>query len=178
MPGPSGTQIRQPMSQKHSSGAARAGIVENFAVCMSNSPSEIWLNIHLVFYPTGSSTKKRKRQATTDPDSKPRSSSDSESSSTVNTSNSEGKDEKDFILPDYPSDELTFSDSSDSELEDAFAENACAENLSTGWSERVKQSNPLHTSTRQKLQACRCSRAESIPRPETSDGEVHDQAAV
>ena len=56
----------------------------------------------------------------------------SDTSSTVDTLTSEGKDEKDFILPDYPSDELTSSESSDSEPEEAPAEN-----LSTGWSERV-----------------------------------------
>ena len=102
------------MPQKHSSSAARAGIVVNFAVCMSNSSSEILPNIHLVFYPTESSPKKRKLQATTDPDGKTTSSLDSESSSTVDTSSSEGEYEKDFILPDYPSEELTSSKSSDS----------------------------------------------------------------
>ena len=60
------------------------------------------------------------------------SSLDSDSSTTVDTSSSEGEDEKDLILPDYPSEELTSSESSDSEPEDASAEN-----LSTGWSERV-----------------------------------------
>ena len=68
-PGPSHTQSCQPMPQKRSSGAARAGNVENYAVCMSNSPSKIWTNIHLVFYPAMRSAKKRKCQATTDPDS-------------------------------------------------------------------------------------------------------------
>ena len=86
---------------------------------MSNSPAEIQANIHLVFYPAGSSAKKRKRQATADPDSEPMSSSDSNSSSTVDTSNTEGEDEKDFILSDDPSEELTSSKSSDSEPEDA-----------------------------------------------------------
>ena len=75
----------------------------------------------------------RKRQATAaDPDSETTSPSDSDTSSTIDTSTSEGEDEKDFILPDYPSDELTSSESSDSEPEEAPAEN-----LSTGWSERV-----------------------------------------
>ena len=78
-----------------------------------------------------SGPQKRRRQATTDPESET-TSSDSDSSSTVDTSTSEGEDEKDFILPDYPSDELTSSESSDSEPEEAPAEN-----LSTGWSERV-----------------------------------------
>ena len=104
----------------------QVGSVENLAVCLSHSPSEIWPNIH--FYPAVSGPKKRKCQATADPESKT-TSSDSDSSS---TSTSEGEDEKDFILPDYPSDELTSSESSDSEPEEAPAEN-----LSTGWSERV-----------------------------------------
>ena len=78
-----------------------------------------------------SGPQKRRRQATADPESET-TSSDSDSSSTVDTSTSEGEDEKDFILPDYPSDELTSSESSDSEPEEAPAEN-----LSTGWSERV-----------------------------------------
>ena len=39
--------------QKCSSGTARAGILENFTVCMSNPPLEIQANIHLVFYPPG-----------------------------------------------------------------------------------------------------------------------------
>ena len=108
----------------------QVGSVENLAVCLSHSPSAIWPNIHFVFYPAGSGNKKRKRQSTADPDSETTSSSDSDSSSTVDTSTSE--DEKDFILPDYPSDELTSSESSDSEPEEAPAEN-----LSTGWSERV-----------------------------------------
>ena len=86
----------------------------------------------MFFYPTVSGPKKRKCQATADPDSETTSSSDSESSSTVDTSTSEGEDEKDFILPDYPSDELTSSELSDSEPEEAPAKN-----LSTGWSERV-----------------------------------------
>ena len=60
------------------------------------------------------------------------SSSDSDSSSTVDTSTSESEDEKDFILLDYPSEELTPSESSVSEPEEA-----AAENLSTGWSEPV-----------------------------------------
>ena len=63
----------------------------------------------LVFYLTGSSTKKRKHRANTDYDSKPTFlleptfSSDSDSSSTVDTSSSkgEGEDEKHFILQDY-----------------------------------------------------------------------------
>ena len=41
------------------------------------------------------------------------------SSSTLDTSSSEGKDEKDLILPKYPSDELRASDSRDSDPEDA-----------------------------------------------------------
>ena len=62
MPGPSGTQrqttpgtpqSRQPAPQKHSLGATSAVIVKNFIVCLSNSPSEIWPNIHF-FYPAGS----------------------------------------------------------------------------------------------------------------------------
>ena len=57
------------------------------------------------FYPTGSSAKKRKCEAATEPDSKPTPSLDSDSSSTVDTSSSEGEDVKDFILPDYPSDQ-------------------------------------------------------------------------
>ena len=102
------------------------------AVCLSHSPSEIWPNT-LFFSPALSSPRKRKRQATAaDPDSETTSPSDSDTSSTVDTSTSEGEDEKDFILPDYPSDELTSSESSDSEPEEAPAEN-----LSTGWSERV-----------------------------------------
>ena len=102
-------------------------------VCLSHSPSEIWPNTHSVFFPAVSGARKRKRQATAaDPDSETTSPSDSNTSSTVDTSTSEGEDEKDFILPDYPSDELTSSESSDSEPEEAPAEN-----LSTGWSERV-----------------------------------------
>ena len=62
--------------------------------------------------------------------------SDSDTSSTVNTSTSEGDDEKDFILPDYPSDKLTSSESSESEPEEAPAEN-----LSMGWSEQVTRVN-------------------------------------
>ena len=86
----------------------------------------------MFFYPAVSGPKKRKRQSTADPDIETTSSSDSDSSSTADTSTSEGEDEKDFILPDYPSDELTSSELSDSEPEEAPAEN-----LSTGWSERV-----------------------------------------
>ena len=41
----------------------------------------------------------------------------------MDTSSSEGEDKKDFFLPDYPSDELTSSDSSDNVPEDASAEN-------------------------------------------------------
>ena len=85
------------------------------------------------FYPAVSGPRKRKRQATAaDPDSETTSPSDSDTSSTVDTSTSEGEDEKDFILQNYPSDELTSSESSESEPEEAPAEN-----LSTGWSERV-----------------------------------------
>ena len=93
------------------------------AVCLSHSPSEIWPNTHFVFLPQLAAPGKE----SADP-------SDSDTSSTVDTSTSEGEDEKDFILPDYPSDELTSSESSDSEPEEAPAEN-----LSTGWSERVTQ---------------------------------------
>ena len=107
------------MPQKRSSSTARASIVENFAICMSNSPPEIWLNINHVFYPTGSSAKKRKSQAATEPDNELTSSMSSDSSSTVETSGLEGKEEKDLILPDYISDELLSSDSSASEPEDA-----------------------------------------------------------
>ena len=62
MSGPSGTQrqttpgtsqSRQPAPQKLSLGATSAVIVKNFAVCLSNSSSEIWPNIHF-FYPAGS----------------------------------------------------------------------------------------------------------------------------
>ena len=77
---------------------------------------------------------KKKHQGTANPDSETMSSSDSDSSSTVHTTTSEGEDEKDFILPDYPSDELT---SSESEPEEARAENLC-----TGWSERVTRVDP------------------------------------
>ena len=97
---------------------------------MSPSSSKILQNIHLVFYGTKSSTKKRKCQAVTEPNSERASSTSSDSSSTVDTSSSE--DEKDFILLDYPSDELTSSDSSDSEPEDASTKN-----LSIGWSEKI-----------------------------------------
>ena len=59
-PGPSGTQSettpgtchthsRQNTPEKRSSSATIAGIVENFAICMSNFPSEIWPNIHQIF---------------------------------------------------------------------------------------------------------------------------------
>ena len=75
------------------------------------------------FHPTFSSTTKRKYQAITEPDSKNTSSSSSDSSSTVDTSRSETKDEKDFILSDFSSDELTSSNLSDSEPEDAYAKN-------------------------------------------------------
>ena len=51
--------------------------------------------------------------------------SDSDTSSNV-------EDEKDFLIPYYPSDELTSSESSETEPEEAPAEN-----LSTGWLERV-----------------------------------------
>ena len=60
---------------------ATAGIVKNLAICLSYSPSEIWPNIHFVFYPAVSGPKKGKRQATADPDRKTTSSSDSDSSS-------------------------------------------------------------------------------------------------
>ena len=74
----------------------------------------------LCFSPAVSGPRKRKRQGTAaDPDSETTSPSDSDTSSTVNTSTSEGEDEKDFILPDYPSDQLTSSESSDSEPEEA-----------------------------------------------------------
>ena len=82
------------------------------------------------FYPAFSGPKKRERQSTADPDSEMMSSSDSDSSSTVDISTLEGEDEKDFILPDYPSDELTSSELSDLKPEEG-------KNLSTGWSERV-----------------------------------------
>ena len=107
----------------------QVGSVKSLAVCLSHSPSEIWPNIHFVFYPAVSGYRKRKRQATADPDSETTFPSDSDTSSTVDTSTSEGEDEKDFILPDYHSDELTFSESE--------PEEAPTENLSTGWSERV-----------------------------------------
>ena len=58
------------MQQKHFSGPARAVIVQNFAVCLSNSPSEMWPNIHLVFL-----SHKEQRQATADPDRETTSSS-------------------------------------------------------------------------------------------------------
>ena len=107
--------------------------VKSLAVCLSHSPSEIWQNIHFVFYPTVSGPRKRKHQATaTNPDRETTSLSDSDTSSTVDTSTSEGEDEKDFILPDYPSDELTSP-----ELSEFEPEEAPAKNLSTGWSERV-----------------------------------------
>ena len=61
----------------------------------------------------------------------------SDSSSNVDTSVSKGEDEKDFILLDYQSDELTSSNSSDSKSEDASAEN-----LSTGLSEKVTHVGP------------------------------------
>ena len=86
-----------------------------------------------MFYPAVSGPRKRKRQATAaDPDSETTSPSGSDTSSTVDTSTSEGEDEKDFILSDYPLDELKSSESWESE-----PEAAPAENLSTGWSERV-----------------------------------------
>ena len=50
-PCPSHTLSPPPTPQKCSLGLARAGIVENFAICMWNSPSEIWPNIQLVFIP-------------------------------------------------------------------------------------------------------------------------------
>ena len=107
----------------------QVGSVKNLTICLSHSLSEIWPKFILFFIPQLAAPK-RKRQATADPDSEMTSSSDSDSSSTVNTSTSE--DEKDFILPDYLSDELTSSQSSDSEPEEAQAQN-----LSTGWSEQV-----------------------------------------
>ena len=94
------------------------GSVKGLAVCLSHSPSEIWPNIHFVFYPAVSGIRKRKRQANAaDPDNETTSPSDSDTSSTVDTL--EGDDEKDFIFPDYPSGELTSSDSGKSELEEA-----------------------------------------------------------
>ena len=63
--------------------------VKNLADCLSHSPSEIWPNIHFVFYPAVSDPKKRKRQATSDPDSETTSSLDSYSLSTVDPSESE-----------------------------------------------------------------------------------------
>ena len=98
----------------------QVGSVKSLAVCLSHSPSEIWPNAHFVFYPAVSGPRKRKRQATAaDPDSETTSASDSDTSSTVNTLTSEGKDEKDFILPDYPSGELISSESSESEPDEA-----------------------------------------------------------
>ena len=91
----------------------------------------------LFFYPTGSGPKKRKCQATTDPDSETPSSSEGDSWSTIDTSTSEGEEEKDFILLDYPSEDLTSSESSDSEPEEASVEN-----LSTGCSEKVTLVDP------------------------------------
>ena len=109
----------------------QVGSVKSLAVCLSHSPSEIWQNIHFVFYSAVSGPRKTKRQATVaNPDSETTSPLDSDTSSTVGTSTSEGEDEKDFILPDYPLDELTSSASSECEPEEAPAEN-----LSTGWSE-------------------------------------------
>ena len=108
----------------------QVGSVKSLAICLSHSPSEIWPN---TLFLAVSSPRKRKRQATAaDPDSETTSPSDSDTSSTVDTSTSKGKDKKDFILPDYPSDELTSSESSESEPEETPAKN-----LSTGWSERV-----------------------------------------
>ena len=166
---------------------------------MSPSSSKILQNIHLVFYATKSSTKKRKCQAVTEPNSGRTSSTSSDSSSTVDTSSSEGKDEKDFILLDYPSDELTSSDSSDSEPEDASTKN-----LSIGWSEKnhtgrhTVTSRPHRPKTSQttsktrankpasqagqaiqapfilsqQFQACCCPQAENILQPEASDEKV------
>ena len=122
----------RPLRHPEPDNSARAGIVENFAICMSNSLSEIWFGqIYTFFIPQGA-VEERKRQATTDPDSETTSSSDSDSSSSLGTLSSEDEDEKDFLLSDYPSEELMSSEVSDFEPEDASAEN-----LSTGWSERV-----------------------------------------
>ena len=92
----------------------------------------------LFFYPAVSGPRKRKRQAAAaNPDSETTSPLDRDTLSTVDTSTSEGEDKKDSILPDYLSDELTSSESSESEPEEAPAEN-----LSTGWSERVTRVDP------------------------------------
>ena len=99
---------------------------------LSHSPSEIWPNTHFVFIPQLAAPGKESAKPPPPTLSEMTSPSDSDTSSTVDSSTSEGEDEKDFILPDYPSDELTSSESSESEPEEAPAEN-----LSTGWSERV-----------------------------------------
>ena len=101
-PGISYTQSHQPTKQKRSSGAPTTGIVENFTLCLSNSPSEIWPNIHLIFYPERAAQRKGNAKLP----------SMSCSKSTVDTSSSDGKDEKGFFLPDYSSEELTSSESS------------------------------------------------------------------
>ena len=66
-PGPSSTQrqttpgtsqSRQPVSQKRSSGAATAGIVEHFAFCLLNSPSVMWQIFTLFFIPQGAAPRR------------------------------------------------------------------------------------------------------------------------
>ena len=66
-PCPSGTQRQstpgtsqrlQPASQKHSSGAATAGIVEHFAVCLLNSHSVMWQIFTLFFIPQGAAPRR------------------------------------------------------------------------------------------------------------------------
>ena len=133
MPGPSSKQSQTTPFHSHAKScqptqASRARQHRSTLMQRAASPFTLFFILH----PTGSSAKERKQQATTEPDSKSTSSLSSNRSSTVNFSSSEGEDEKDFILPDYPSDELTSSKLSNSEAEDAFAES-----LSTGWSEKV-----------------------------------------
>ena len=83
-------------------GLARAGSVENFAVCMWNSSFEIWPNIQLVFYPTVTSAKKRRSQAATKRDSESSPLRAATPLASLDTSRAEGEDEKDSILSDYP----------------------------------------------------------------------------
>ena len=185
-PIPSGTQrqtmpgtfqSRQPVPQKCSSGAAAADIVKNFAICLSNSPSEIWPNIHFVFYPAGSSPKKRKRQATADPDSET-------TSFSINTTNAKNmhlhRDNsfKRMLAPKYPRPHQQ-------QEHRPFIPRAVPRHRFLGAPMRpntpasqadqaIQASFILH---KEFLAPC-CPRAKSITRPEASDGELRDQVAV
>ena len=112
----------------------QVGRVKSLDVCLSHSLSGIWPNTNLIFIPQLAAPGKGSAKPPPLTLTARRSPHQTATPHPVDTSTSEGVDEKDFILPDYPSDELTSSESSESKPEEALAENH-----SMGWSERVTQ---------------------------------------